>query len=58
MSDKTMECHWLDSLRSKLVNVDTATLQQLLLSKTEIVNEIKRNQDQQFNGKLCYSYIE
>ncbi|XP_024869475.1 uncharacterized protein LOC112453140 [Temnothorax curvispinosus] len=43
-----MEDHWLESLKKKFVNVDTSTLQQLLLSKAEIVDEIKRNQDQRF----------
>ncbi|XP_011860015.1 PREDICTED: uncharacterized protein LOC105557390 [Vollenhovia emeryi] len=44
-----MEGHWLESLRAKLVDTSTSTLQQLLLSKAEIADETKRSQDQQFN---------
>jgi len=45
----------MESLRTKFVDTDTSTLKQLLLSKAEIVDEIKRNQNQRFNGELCYS---
>jgi len=44
-----MEVHWLESLKTKLVNLDTSVFQQLLLSKVEIVDEIKRSQDKRFN---------
>jgi len=54
MLDQTMEDHWMESLRTKFVNTDTSTLKQLLLSKAEIIDEIKRNQNQRFNGELCY----
>ncbi|XP_011159591.1 uncharacterized protein LOC105195730 [Solenopsis invicta] len=39
----------IDSLKTELVNKDALTLRQLLLSKVEDVDEIKRSQDQQFN---------
>lgn len=48
----------IDSLKTELVNKDALTLRQLLLSKVEDVDEIKRSQDQQFNGKSYYSYVK
>lgn len=50
-----MENHWLESLKTTLVNVNASVIQQLLLSKVEIVDDIKRSQDQRFNGKLYCS---
>lgn len=49
-----MEDHWIKSLRTELVNTDTSTLKELLLSKVEILDEIKKDQNQRFNGKFCY----
>lgn len=49
-----MAGHWIEPLRTKLVETDVLTLKQLLLSQAEIVDEIKRNQNQRFNGKSCY----
>lgn len=40
-------------LKAKHVKIDTLVLKNLL--QTEIVDEIKRNQDhQRFHGKFCY----
>lgn len=47
-----MENHGPESwraLKSKYVDTDTSMLKQLLSSKAEAVNEIKRSQNQQFN---------
>ncbi|XP_018307437.1 uncharacterized protein [Mycetomoellerius zeteki] len=44
-----MEDHWIKSLRTELVNTDTSTLKELLLSKVEILDEIKKDQNQRFN---------
>jgi len=38
-------------LKEKHLKTDTSELKRLLLSRLEIIDEIKKHQNQQFNGK-------
>ena len=49
-----MEDHWIESLKTNFVNTDTLTLKELLLSKVEKLDEIRKDQNQRFNGKFYY----
>lgn len=43
----------IEYLKAKYAKVDTSVLKDLILSQTGIIDKIKKNQDQQYNGKLC-----
>jgi hypothetical protein len=41
----------ITQLKEKHLKTDTSELKRLLLSQLEIINDIKKHQNQEFNGK-------
>ncbi|XP_018055673.1 PREDICTED: uncharacterized protein LOC108692075 [Atta colombica] len=47
-----MEDHWIESLKTKFINMNTSTLKELLLSKVEELDEIKKERFNEDETKI------
>jgi len=49
--DKRITMEQITQLKEKHLKIDTSELKHLLLSQLETIDEIKKHQNQEFNGK-------